>query len=78
MVLVNVIAFVALKILHNLVSMQFGCFYITPQVSKITKSVQCDLIFIFNKLPDTSDSFVKTHLVLNIKHVNSFMKTCFY
>ena len=50
---------------------------ITAEVSKITKSVPSDLIFIFIGLSETPNSFVKIRLVLVIKNVVSFIKTCF-
>ena len=39
------------------------------EVSKVTKSFQCNLIFIFIKLLETSNSFVKMRLVIELKNV---------
>ena len=77
MILLNVIALVVLKILENLVSIQILCLQITAEVSKIKKSAQCGLTFIFINLPETLKSFVKISLVLEIKNVASFIKTRF-
>ena len=46
MVLLYIIAFAVLKILHNLFPCKSFCLQITAEVSKITKSVQSNLIFI--------------------------------
>ena len=73
----NVIAFSVWEILYNLVSMQNLCLKIA-EVSKIAKSVQCDLTFIFIELSETANSFMKIPLVLEIKIVVSFIKTRFY
>ena len=51
------------------------CLQITAEVSKITKSVQCDLII---ELSETPNSFVKVRLVLEIRNIVSFIKTRFY
>ena len=78
MVLNIVIAFVVLKILNNLVSTQKSCLQIVGERSRITKSYQCELIFIFIELSKPSNSFVKIRLVLEIKNVANFIKTRFY
>ena len=46
MVLLYIIAFAVLKILRNLFPWKSFCLQITAEVSKITKSVQSNLIFI--------------------------------
>ena len=56
MVLVKMIAFVVLKILHNLVSMQKSL-QITAGVSKIRKSAQADLKFLLVVLSESVISF---------------------
>ena len=77
MVLVRVIAFAVLKILHNLLSIQKSLFTNNCR-SKIRKSAQHDLTFIFIKLSGKRSSFVKIRLVLERKNVASFIKTSFY
>ena len=47
-------------------------------MSKIRKSAQCDLTFIFIKLSETLNSFTKIRLVLEMKDVASLTKTRFY
>ena len=47
---------------------------ITAEVSKIKKSVRCDLTFIFIELSKTPYSFIEIRLVLEIKNVVSFIK----
>ena len=59
MVLANFIAFTVLKILHNLIFMKKSLFEITAEVGKVTKSVPCDLTFIFIELSEIPNSFVK-------------------
>ena len=77
MVLVKVIAFAVLKILHNLLSIQKSLFA-NNCWSKMRKSAQHDLTFIFIKLSEKRSSFVKIRLVLETKNVASFIKTRFY
>ena len=77
MVFVNVIAFAVLKILHNLVSIQRSLFA-NNCWSKIRKSAQRDLTFILIELSEKLNSFLKIHLVLEIKNVASFITTRFY
>ena len=72
-----VIAFAVLKILQNLISMEKFWLQITAEASKITKGVQCDHTFIFIKLSEAVNSFVKISLVLEIKNVANFIKTRF-
>ena len=48
MLLLNFVAFVIFKILLNLASMQIFKMQITADISKIRKTVQGDLIFIFD------------------------------
>ena len=48
------------------------CLQITAEVSKITKSDQCNLNFNFNRISETATSFVKIRLVLEMKNVASF------
>ena len=50
---------------------------ITAEVSKITKSVWSDLTFIFIELSETSKSFVKIRLVVEINSIASFIKNTF-
>ena len=54
------------------------CLQIPAEVSKIGKSLRCDLNFVFIKLPEAAKSFVKIRLVLEMKNVTSFIKTRFY
>ena len=54
------------------------CLQISADVSKVTKILQCDLNFIFIKLSETANSFVKISLVLEIKNVTNFTKTSFH
>ena len=77
MVLVNVIAFAVLKILHNLCSIQKSLFA-NNCWSKIRKSAQHDLTFMFIKLSEKLRIFVKIRLVLEIKNVASLIKPRFY
>ena len=77
MVFVNVIAFAVLKILHNLVFIRRSLFA-NNCWSKIRKSTQRDLTFILIELSEKLNSFVKIHLVLEIKNVASFITTRFY
>ena len=77
MVFVNVIAFAVLKILHNLVFIQRSLFA-NNCWSKIRKSTQRDLTFILIELSEKLNSFLKIHLVLEIKNVASFITTRFY
>ena len=51
------------------------CLQITAEVSKITKSVQCDLTI---ELSETPNSFVKIRLVVEIRKIVSFINTRFY
>ena len=44
----------------------------------MSKSVRCDLTFIFIELLETPNGFVKKRLVLEIKDVASFVKIYFY
>ena len=74
---VNVIAFAVLKILHNLVFIQRSLFA-NNRWSKIRKSTQRDLTFILIELSEKLNSFLKIHLVLEIKNVSSFKTTRFY
>ena len=53
MVLINVLVFVVLKILHNLVFV----LQITTYVSKSSKSVHADFTFILNALSETVNVF---------------------
>ena len=55
MVLMNFVAFAVFKILYNLFSMQN---LLTADISKIWKTVQRDLIFIFDVLLGSAISFV--------------------
>ena len=50
------------------------CWKIITEVSKIMKSVQCDIIFIFIEISETPNSFVKIRLVLEIKNCCWFHK----
>ena len=77
MVFVNVIAFAVLKILHNLVFIRRSLFA-NNCWSKIRKSTQRDLTFILIELSEKLNSFLKIHLVLEIKNVASFITTRFY
>ena len=54
------------------------CLQITAEVSKIMKSVSCNLAFIFIELSGTANSFLKICLVLEIKNNASFIKRRFY
>ena len=54
MVLMNFVAFVVFKILYNLVSMQS---LLAGDISKIQKTVQRDLIFIFDIILGSGISF---------------------
>ena len=54
------------------------CFQITAEVSKITKSVSCNLVFIFIELSGAANSFLKIRLALKIKNVASIIKRRFY
>ena len=58
MVLMNFVAFVVFKILYNLVSMKNVLNTITADTSKIWKTVQGGLIFIFDELLRSGISFV--------------------
>ena len=55
MVLINFVAFVVFRILYNLVSMQN---LLTADIKKIWKTVQRDLIFIFEVLLGSTIIFV--------------------
>ena len=55
MVLMNFVAFAVFKILYNLFPMQN---LLTADISKIWKTVQRDLIFIFDVLLGSAISFV--------------------
>ena len=59
MVSVNVITFVILKILQNLV-----------EVSKITKNLPADLTFISTERTENVDSFVQMFLTIEIKNAD--------
>ena len=78
MILVNVTAFVVWR--YWTISFPSKSLYlqITAEVNKITKSVRCDLNFIFIDFLETSNSFVKINIVLEIKNVNCFIKAQFY
>ena len=54
------------------------CLHITADVSKISKSVQGDIAYILNVLPEIFIAFARICLVPEIKHVISFIKTRFY
>ena len=73
----NAIVFAVLKIVDNLVSMQKSFFadncWSTQNYGKC--SMWPYLFFI--ELLETSNSFVKIHIVLEIKNVNRFIKTRF-
>ena len=51
---------------------------VTAEVSKITKSRQCNLNFIFIELSEAASSFAQILLVLEIKKVATFIKTRFH
>ena len=55
MILINFVAFVVFKILFNAVSMQN---LLNADMSKIWKTVQRDLIFIFNVLLGSAIAFI--------------------
>ena len=57
MVLVNPVAFVDFKMLHNLVSCRSLCLQITTDVNKITKNAQPDLTFIVMELSENFNRF---------------------
>ena len=76
MALINVLAFVVLKILLNLVFV-LTPLLVTADVSKFSKSVRSNIAFILNILSETVNVFAKICLVLKIKIV-SFIKTRFY
>ena len=52
------IVFVVLKILHNFFSAQSFCLQITANVSKISKSIHRDIVFILPLLSETVNVFV--------------------
>ena len=54
------------------------CLHITADVSKISKSVQGDIAYILNVLPEIFIVFARICLVPEIKNVVSFIKTRFY
>ena len=51
---------------------------VTAGVSKIRKSVWCDLNSIFIELSETLNNFVKIRLLLETKNVAIFIKICFH
>ena len=51
---------------------------ITADISKILKSVQSDLIFIYDVLSELRIGFVSFLVILALENVVSFTKTCFY
>lgn len=51
---------------------------ITADVSKILGSNECDLIFIFNLLSESSIGFASFSAVLALRNVVSFTKMGFY
>ena len=62
-------------------TISFSCkslFEITADISKILKSVQRNITFIFNAHSVTVDDFVKFYLVLETENVVSLIKTRFY
>ena len=72
--LANFVAFLVLKILYNLVSMQnflnaklFNCWL-----------VQGDLTLIFDVLSESHIGFVSVLVFLAVENLASFTKTCFY
>ena len=69
MVLMNFVAFAVFKILYNLFSMQN---LLTADISKIWKTVQRDLIFIFDVLLGSAISFVLFLVPQAIENVVSF------
>ena len=77
MVSVNVITFVVLKLLHNLVFMQNLCLQTTADLSKIMKNVKPDLTFFFTE-PDLYFHLFLMSLVVEIKNVVNLRKTCFF
>ena len=62
MVLLNFIASLVLKILHNL----FASLEINDEVNKITKRVQSDLTLIAIELSETANSFVYIYVCIYI------------
>ena len=77
MVLAKLIAFDVLKILHNFALIQKSLLANNCWSKQITKSDQCNLIFIFIELSETTNSFVKMRLVLEIKEVANFIRHVF-
>ena len=51
---------------------------ITADISKILKSVQSDLTFIYDVLSELRIGFVSFLVILALVNVVSFAKTCFY
>ena len=51
---------------------------ITADIRKILKSVQSDLIFIYDAISELRISFVSFLVILALENVVSFTKTCFY
>ena len=51
---------------------------ITADISKILKSVQSDLTFIYDVLSELRIGFVSFLVILALENVVSFTKTCFY
>ena len=58
MVLINIITFVVLKVLCNLIFMQNFCLQTTADISEISKNIQCNITFIFNVFSEAVNSFV--------------------
>ena len=51
---------------------------LTADISKILKSVKSDLTFIYDVLSELRTGFVSFSVILALKNVVSFTKTCFY
>ena len=51
---------------------------ITADISKILKSVQSDLTFIYDVLSELRIGFVSFLVILALENVVSFTKTCLY
>ena len=51
---------------------------LTADISKILKSDKSDLTFIYDVLSELRTGFVSFSVILALKNVVSFTKTCFY
>ena len=70
MVLVKFVAFVVFEVLCNLVFIRNSLYANSCWRSKISKTIQRDLMFIYDKLPEFVSIFVSNLIFLAVKNVS--------